>query len=91
MTESDIEKLAELAKIRIPAGETQGFLKDFDSILNYIKQIEAVDIGDIEEIVTVKNIFREDLNPNETGALTEALLACAPETHDGFVKVNKIL
>ena len=91
MTENDIEKLAELAKVRIPEGDNEGFLRDFDSILNYIKQIESVEIGETKEIFTLKNIFRQDENPNKTGALTEALLSLAPETHDGFIKVNKIL
>jgi aspartyl-tRNA(Asn)/glutamyl-tRNA(Gln) amidotransferase subunit C len=91
MTEKDIEKLAELAKIHIPEGKTEGFLKDFESILGYVKQIESVDVGDVEQSFFLKNVLRKDENPNTTGALSEALLASAPETHDGFVKVNKIL
>ena len=91
MTEADIEKLAELAKIRIPEGGAQGFLNDFESILGYVKQIEGVEIGEVNESFFLKNVLRADANPHETGALSEALLAAAPETHDGFVKVNKIL
>lgn len=91
MTKQDIEKLAELAKIRIPDGKTQGFLKDFDSILGYVKQVESVDVGDVTPNFFLKNILRADAEPNKTGALSEALLAAAPQTHDGFVKVNKIL
>lgn len=91
MTEQDIEKLAELAKIRIPEGKAQGFLNDFESILGYVKQIEGVEIGEVKESFFLKNILRADNNPHETGVLSEALLAAAPETHDGFVKVNKIL
>lgn len=91
MTEQDIEKLAELAKIRIPEGKAQGFLNDFESILGYVKQIEGVEIGEVKESFFLKNILRADANPHETGVLSEALLAAAPETHDGFVKVNKIL
>ncbi len=91
MTEKDIEKLAELAKIRIPEGRAEGFLKDFESILGYVKQIESVDVGDVKQEFFLKNIMRGDANPNETGALSEALLSATPATHEGFVKVNKIL
>lgn len=91
MTGEDIKKLAELAKITIPEDRTDGFLKDFESILGYVKQIENVDVGEVHENFFLKNVFRPDENPNETGALSEALLAAAPETHDGFVKVDKIL
>lgn len=91
MTEQDIEKLAELAKIRINPGEAGGFAHDFESILGYIKSIESVDIGEVSPEYAVKNVMREDVNPNESGANSETLLAAAPATHDGFVKVNKIL
>lgn len=91
MDEKAIEKLAELAKIRINPGEAGGFAHDFESILGYIKSIESVDIGDVKPEYLVENVTREDVNPNPTGANSETLLAAAPATHDGFVKVNKIL
>jgi aspartyl-tRNA(Asn)/glutamyl-tRNA(Gln) amidotransferase subunit C len=91
MTENDIEKLAELGKIRVPKESIPGLLNDFESILGYIKQIESVDVGEVKENFFLKNIFRNDTEANPSGALSEALLACAPEIHDGFVKVNKIL
>ncbi len=91
MTEQDIQKLAELAKINIAEGKTEGFLKDFESILGYVKQIEGVEIGEVKESFFLKNILRADANPNPTGATSETLLAAAPQAHDSFVKVNKIL
>ncbi len=91
MTEKDIEKLAELAKIRIPEGKTEGFLKDFESILDYVKQIESVDIEDISQDFFLKNVARIDEVKNERGEFAEDLLSASPQTQDGFVKVNKIL
>lgn len=91
MDEKAIEKLAELAKIRINPGEAGGFAHDFESILGYIKSIESVDIGEVSPEYAVKNVMREDVDPNEPGANSETLLAAAPATHEGFVKVNKIL
>lgn len=91
MTEKDIEKLADLAKIEISEEQKSAFIKDFEGILEYVKQIESVDVGGVEESFFLKNIARKDQNPNETGALSEALISAAPDTKDGFVKVNKIL
>lgn len=91
MTEKDIEKLAELSKIRIPEGKTESFLKDFESILNYVKQVESADVGDVKESFFLKNVLRADADAHETSAFSDALLKAAPQTHDGFVKVNKIL
>jgi aspartyl-tRNA(Asn)/glutamyl-tRNA(Gln) amidotransferase subunit C len=91
MTSDDIAKLGELAKIEIKPEEAESFKKDFDSILGYIKSIESVDIGEVSTEYLVKNVMRKDANPNESSSNTEALLKAAPETYDGFVKVNKIL
>ena len=40
----DIEKLAELAKIELTDSEKEALLKDLDSILGYVKQIESVEV-----------------------------------------------
>lgn len=96
MTEADIEKLAELSKIHLPEGKAGAFVNDFESILDYVKQIESVtlpvdEVGGDKSNFFLKNILQADANPNETGAMSETLLGAAPQTHDGFVKVNKIL
>lgn len=39
----------------------------------------------------VKNVLREDGVPHESGKFTEALLAQAPKTEKGYIKVKKIL
>ncbi|MCC7469624.1 MAG: Asp-tRNA(Asn)/Glu-tRNA(Gln) amidotransferase subunit GatC [Bacteroidetes bacterium] len=91
MTEKDMEKLAELAKIRIPEGKTQVFLNDFSAILDYVKQIESVQVDDTTQRFSLKNITRSDKVKNERGEFAEDLLSSAPQTQDGFVQVNKIL
>lgn len=86
-----MEKLAELAKIRIPEGKTQVFLNDFSAILDYVKQIESVQVDDTTQRFSLKNITRSDKVKNERGEFAEDLLSASPQTQDGFVKVNKIL
>jgi Asp-tRNA(Asn)/Glu-tRNA(Gln) amidotransferase C subunit len=36
-------------------------------------------------------VIREDAEPHETGKFTDALLAAAPKTKNGFIAVKKIL
>jgi aspartyl-tRNA(Asn)/glutamyl-tRNA(Gln) amidotransferase subunit C len=91
MTTEEIQRLGELAKIEIKPEEAEGFKKDFESILGYIKQIESVDLGDVSPEYLVKNVARADEDKNETGQFSDALLASAPNTENGFVKVKKIL
>lgn len=43
------------------------------------------------ESAGVRNVFREDQNPNVSGLNTNKILAEAPETEKGYIKVKKIL
>lgn len=89
----DIEKLAELSRIRISDDEKKVFLKDIDSILNYVEQIKEV--VENEQFTSpesgLKNIFREDADPHDSGQFTENLLDCVPEKENAYIKVKKIL
>jgi len=91
MTNEDIQKLGELAKIEIKPEEAEGFKKDFESILGYINQIESVDVLDVKETFSTKNVLQEDIAKNKTGEFSADLLSSAPNTENGFIKVKKIL
>ncbi len=91
MTNEDIQKLGELAKIEIKPEEAEKFKKDFDSILGYIKHIESVDLGDVSPEYLVKNVARDDKAKNTPGQFSDDLLASAPNTENRFIKVKKIL
>ena len=56
----DIEKLADLAKIELTDKEKDSLLKDLDGVLNYVKQIESVEVQDIQPEYKNKNVWRED-------------------------------
>lgn len=91
MTNEDILKLGELAKIEIKPEEIESFKKDFESILGYIKQIESVDVGDVTPSYLTENLAREDVSKNTPGEFSSELLSSAPNTENGFIKVKKIL
>jgi aspartyl-tRNA(Asn)/glutamyl-tRNA(Gln) amidotransferase subunit C len=93
ITPEDIEKLSELSRIEVSDEEKISFSKEIDSILGYVGQISELASGSTDEEQTsfVKNVFRKDENPHESGLYTEALLKEAPDTEGGFVKVKKIL
>jgi len=97
----DIEKLASLARITIPEHEIEKVRQDIGAILAYVGQInEANELSDKNSIELsvessyhsgVKNVMREDGEPHETGKYTKTLLASAPKTEGGYIKVRKIL
>lgn len=94
MNTDKVKHLATLARIELSDAEVEKFTKELGSILGYVENINEVagndDSGRIES-AGVRNVMREDVDAHETGLYTDALLAEAPETQDGFVKVKKIL
>jgi aspartyl-tRNA(Asn)/glutamyl-tRNA(Gln) amidotransferase subunit C len=90
MNIEDIEKLAELAKIDLSDKEKEVLLKDMDGILDYVKQIESVDVPDAKLDYTHKNVWREDV-PVSRVFSREQIISQFPDEKDDFVKVKKIM
>ncbi|MCC7160313.1 Asp-tRNA(Asn)/Glu-tRNA(Gln) amidotransferase subunit GatC [Candidatus Nomurabacteria bacterium] len=90
MNIKDVENLAELAKLDMSGEEKEAMLKDMDSILGYVKQIEEVEVGDVKPSYDVYNVWREDkIEPREFSK--EIITEEFPDKQDGFLKVKKIL
>ena len=89
---TDIKHLATLARLDISDTEAEELLHDLQAILVYVDQVTSVTVSGTEiDIPDHRNIAREDIVTNPGGAFTTDILANAPDTQDGFVKVNKIL
>ena len=89
----DIEKLANLSRLALNAGEKESLRKDMDSILDYVAQVQKVTANlDLEKKAGIlRNVMREDNHPHESGIFTEKLLSSAPQREGDYVKVKKIL
>lgn len=95
----DIKKLANLARIDISEEEMIEIAKDFDPILAYVGQVqEALKISSRQgldekrsEDYFLHNVMREDEVTNNRGEYTDKILADAPDTENGFLKVKQIL
>lgn len=86
----DVENLAELARIDLSTEEKEEILKDMGSILEYVKQIEEVNVGEVNPVYDLKNVWREDVL-EERDFSKELITRQFPESQDGFLKVKKIL
>lgn len=106
ISHEEIKKLGFLARIDISEEEMGDFQKDLDSILAYVDMIQKADVGDVaipgeagspdanasrEPEYLVKNVLREDHDMVPAGTYTDDILAEAPDTKDGYIKVKKIL
>lgn len=91
ITVTEIEKLAQLARIKLDDAEKQGLTKEIDSILTYVDQIKeaTVDIDYTPVPGSVHNAFREDNAVVDEHR--EALLNEAPDREGEFVAVKKII
>lgn len=94
ISDKDIEKLGDLARIKLSPEEKETLKTDIGSILGYVSEIQEVssDIerdmsGDNEHI----NIMRADEEPHESGLYSKKILENAPEREGDYIKVKKIL
>jgi len=89
----DIEKLAKLARIKLADEEIEKLLKDVDPILDYVAQLKEVvsAVGEEKKAGELRNVMREDVNPTKTGTNTKDIVADMPDSHNNYLKVEKIL
>lgn len=90
MNIKDVENLAELGRIELSGEEKKEILKDMESILGYVKQIEEVKLEDVKLEHPIYNIWREDI-PVTREFSADLIREQFPESQDGFLKVKKIL
>ena len=85
-----MENLAELARIDLSDEEKKGLLKDFESILGYIKSIEGVQVDDLKTNYNLTNVWREDAVESREFS-HDLIIKQFPDSQDGYLKVKKIL
>ena len=92
ITEKDVEHIGSLACVDLTDEETGLFAKQFNSILDYFKELDAVNTEDVEptyHVIGLINVFREDV---AAGSLPqEEALANAPKKDKGFIKGPRIV
>ena len=93
LSEEDILKLAKLARLHLDAQDVPRYQKEISAILEYVEQLQAVDVKGLEpsyQVTGQTNVMRSDVVKNY-GATPEELLKNAPAVSDGHIKVNRVL
>ena len=92
ITQQDVEKVAQLARLTVTPAEMETFAKQLTQILAHVETLNQYDTRGIEPTASVMgqvNVFREDLvRPSLS---SEKALANAPEREAGGFVVPKIL
>ena len=92
ITRSDVEHVAQLARLRFSEDQLALFTEQLDTLLSYFDKLQEVDTTGIEpstHAVSMSNAFREDqvrLSSPEDDALKNA-----PASERGCFKVPKII
>jgi len=88
----DIEAVAHLARLQLTPDEVETFSSQLDKVLDHIRQLEQVDISNVEPTAhasPVYNVVREDCPT--PGSDPEEMLANAPRSANSLVIVPKVL
>lgn len=89
----DVHELARLARIKVTDDEVAALQHEITDIIGYVSSIKSLTTDTVETKTPGAryNVFRDDVVTNEPGQYTDAMLAAAPHTHEGYIKVKQIL
>lgn len=91
-TPDDVTRLAALARISVPENELAPFAAEFERILAYIGQIDALTIPEgARALPARRNVFREDGEPHASGMYTESLAEQFPRREGDYLAVKQII
>ena len=93
MKKSDVQSLANLARLDLTDEELELYSKNLTEILSFVDKLNEVNTDETNSVesATVRNVFRDDVNPHDSSKYTDVILREVPEPKDGFIKVKKIL
>ena len=92
ITKEEVKKVAHLARLELNENEINNHAEQLEKILEYIKQLEKIDTGDVPcttRAIEVVNVFRKD--EKKKTDFTEEILELSPSREDNFFKVPKII
>lgn len=92
LTREQVKHVAELAKLKLTDAEVDLFQGQLSAILDYAARLDELDTEQISPtagVLSLKNVMRPDVE--QASLSRQAMLANAPVTEDGFVKVKVVL
>ena len=94
ISKEKIEHIVKLARIELTEEEKEKFTKELSSILNYVEQLNKVDVAKIKgisQVTGLENVTREDDTKYKIRDMRYKLLKGAPKRKGNYFKVPKIL
>ncbi|MDR3425773.1 MAG: Asp-tRNA(Asn)/Glu-tRNA(Gln) amidotransferase subunit GatC [Alphaproteobacteria bacterium] len=90
--QTTVERIAKLARLEIPAEEKAGVAKELNNILNWVAQLNEVDVSNVEPLANVNDkSLRARADVVNDGGKPEDILANAPSSTADFFTVPKVV
>ena len=87
-----INKIARLSRIKLKDKESEDYIKDLNSILDWVEQLNEVNTENIEPLSNISSSVlpkRDDIS-NDVNS-TDEILENAPDKLEGFFAVPKVV
>lgn len=93
LNEENIKTLSKLCRIEIAEGEIEGLLRDLKRVLDYVGQLQEVDVTNLSPYSHMEEQGIGSLRNDEEGSLLprEAFLANAPDQVGGMIRVPTVI
>ena len=92
ISKDEVKHIAALARVGLSENEIQKFSKDLSSILDWISELEAVDVSGVEPTAHITGLInrkREDKAREFEN--TQGIIKLFPEEKNGYNKVKCVL
>jgi len=92
ITREEVLHVARLARLSLPEAEADRLREQLSAILDYVKQLDRLDTREVvptSHAVETGTPFRDDVV--RPFGDTEAILANAPDRHNDFFRVPRII
>ncbi|MEI7838630.1 MAG: Asp-tRNA(Asn)/Glu-tRNA(Gln) amidotransferase subunit GatC [bacterium] len=93
LSQKDILKLANLAQLKLTPEETAEFSSELSLILDYVSQLDKVDVKGLEptyQVTGLNNVTRED-KKIDYKLDKKLLMENLPSSKDGQIKVKRMI
>lgn len=91
ITNTDVEKLAELAMLEISDSEVASLVSSINNILGYVGMVATADLSDVKSKYNFTNVDRADDFMDNVGSHQIIMQNVREVSPEGFVEVSKVI
>ena len=87
-----INKIARLSRIKLDGKESEDYIKDLNSILDWVEQLNEINTDNVEPLTNISSSVlpkRDDISEDINSS--EEILENAPDKIEGFFSVPKVV